>query len=248
MNSGKRRVAVVTGAASGIGLACARALAAEDAQLVLVDRDVKIPTVAEKLGGLGLVVDLAAENEILAACKRIADAFGRVDVLINNAGIHPKVNGGKPPVHSIKSADWARVIAVNLTAPFLIYRELFPALQKSGSARIVNISSRAGRNVSPIAAGHYSASKAGLIGLSRVMALEGAPFGMTVNTVAPGPVVTGLTESSSEEVRNRLAQTVPVGRYGSADEVAAAVMFLCSPSASFVTGAALDVNGGSFMP
>jgi len=241
------RVVVITGAASGIGKATALEFKAENARLVLLDRDVAVERLAQEIDARAIVLDLASEQDIKVACAQILSEFGRVDVLVNNAGIHPRHDGGKAPLHLTSTTEWQNVLAINLTAPFLMYRELFEGLKRSGSARIINVSSRAGRTISPTAAGHYSASKAGITGLTRVMAQEGAPYGMTANAVAPGPVVTGLTVNSSGDVRAELARSVPAGRYGAPEELAAAILFLASPKATYVTGATLDVNGGSFM-
>ena len=171
-----------------------------------------------------------------------------IDILINNAGIHPKLDGKAIPIEKLALVDWNAMLAVNLTAAFLLCRELLSGMSSRGWGRIINISSRAGRALSPLSSVAYAATKAGLIGFSRTLAAEAAVGGVTVNTVAPGPVKTALTGDSSTATQTRLVSTIPLGRYGEADEVAAAVAFLASDAASYITGAVIDVNGGSFMP
>jgi 3-oxoacyl-[acyl-carrier protein] reductase len=244
------RIALVTGAANGLGATIAGHLAAGGSEVHLVDRDPVVHDVARRLqadGSMtahGHVVDLVDESALLALTAQLP----RIDVLVNNAGIHPKLNGNAIPIEKLGLADWNTVIAVNLTAAFLLSRELLPAMFEHGWGRIVNVSSRAGRTLSPLSSVAYATTKAGLIGFARTLAAEAAPSGVTVNTVAPGPVKTALTGESSASVQARLVDTIPLGRYGEVDEVASAVGFLASDAASYITGAVIDVNGGSFMP
>jgi len=246
------KVALVTGAASGIGKAVASQFAREGAELLLLDRDPMVKEVAAHLSDSSpartYLIDLADPTQIAALTVEIRASHPRIDVLVNNAGINPKKDGRKAEIPEITDEVWAQVLAINLTAPFLLYRELIEPLKASGAGRVINITSRGGRSVSPLAAAHYAATKTGLIGLTRVMALEGAPFGITANSVAPGPILTALTSQSSEASRSQLAKSVPLGRYGDPEDVAEIVTFLASARASYVTGAVFDVNGGSFMP
>ncbi|MBJ3775340.1 SDR family NAD(P)-dependent oxidoreductase [Acuticoccus mangrovi] len=236
------RTAIVTGGASGIGRACVERLRHEGLTVVVVDRAVEAADQADSFR-----VDLADDAAIVDFASTFRARYGRLDVLVNNAGVHPKKDGAKILIEETTTAMWNAVIAVNLTAPFVLFRELLPLLRRAGDARVINVASRGGRTVSPIAAAHYSASKAGLIGLTRVMAIEGAADGVMVNCVAPGPVLTSLSTNLGA-VRDAMAKTIPVGRYGRPEEIAAAVAFLASPDASFITGAVIDANGGSFMP
>lgn len=248
------RVAVVTGAAGGIGAAVARRLAAGGHDLVLVDRDRAVHDVAAKLAGDGrsaaaFVADLGDPEEVARAAKDVEVRYGRCDVLVNNAGIHPKHSDGSHyRIAQIDLTQWERVMAVNLTAPYLLSAWALGLMTSNGWGRIVNVSSRAGRIYSDVAGAHYSASKAGLIGFTRVLAGEGGPFGVTANCVAPGRVRTPLSDQGgvSLGLHDRFASAVPVGRIGTATELAAAVAFLVSDDAGFVTGAVLDVNGGQF--
>ncbi|MCO6385291.1 SDR family NAD(P)-dependent oxidoreductase [Oceanicola sp. 502str15] len=238
-------VAVVTGGAreGGIGEACQNELTNRGYRVVAADIEfVEADGESDRFG-----LDLASEVAIVDFCAKVAGRYGRVDLLVNNAGLHPKNDGQKITIAETTTDQWNLILAVNLTAPFLLFREFLPLLSESGAGRVVNIASRAGRTASPIAAAHYSASKSGLIGLSRIMAVEGAQAGITVNCVAPGPVLTPIS-TKLQDVRDRIAKTIPVGRYGRPEEVAAAVGFLASREASFITGAIIDANGGSFMP
>lgn len=247
----KTKIAVVTGAAGAIGIASAKELLALGYSVVLTDVNKSVHDAAASVGGKdrasSFVVDLLSEQQIRKFGADVIQRFGSIDVLVNNAGIHPKNNGVKFNLEEITLAQWQDVFFVNLTAPFLLYQIALPHMKREGWGRIVNISSRAGRTISPLGGGHYSASKAGVVGLTRVMAYESAAFGITANCVAPGPVATAISTQVAE-VRERARATIPVGRYGTADEVAAAVKFLASDASSFVTGATLDVTGGSFMP
>ncbi len=244
------RVALVTGAASGIGLAIATRFAQDGITTVMLDRSPDVRQIASRLEGRthAIVCDVSDEAQVRAAVQGVEADHGRCDILVNNAGIHPKHEGGKFPIERIPMAQWQEVLAINLTAPFLFCQLVMPLMRRHGWGRVINISSRGGRTVSPVASAHYAATKSGLIGLTRIAALEGAADGITANCVAPGPILSAMTAGSSPEVRAAFTRSVPLGRYGDPEEIASAVAFLASDASSFITGAIFDINGGTYMP
>ena len=249
----RERVAVVTGAASGIGLGVARHLAVEGYQVVAVDRSDAVQSAAGALAAEGLrvtgtVLDVSDEAAIQRFVAGIDERFERLDILVNNAGIHPKIDGKRNSFLTMTTQQWNEVINVNLTSMFVFSREVAPLMCRRRWGRIVNMSSRAGRTLVETAGIHYAASKAGIIGMMRVMAAELAAKGITVNCIAPGRIETPLTSQGSDEQRARLVANIPVGRIGVPDEIGHVVAFLVSLQSAYLTGAVLDVNGGTFMP
>ncbi|MGE0097403.1 MAG: SDR family oxidoreductase [Hydrogenophaga sp.] len=250
MSTASPRVALVTGAASGIGLAIATQLAKDGFVTVMLDRSASITSIAADVAGQthAIVCDVADETAIHAAVEAVDARYGRCDVLVNNAGIHPKREGGKFLIEQIPMAQWQEVMAVNLTSAFVFCQRVMPLMRRHRWGRIINISSRGGRTASPVASAHYAATKAGLIGFTRIAALEGAVDGITANCVAPGPIESAMTAGSSPEVRAAFARSVPLGRYGDPEEIASAVSYLAGDGSSFITGAIFDINGGTYMP
>lgn len=246
------RSALVTGSASGIGLAIAERLAADGMRLLLADRSDTIHAVARRLGTGGcevsaIVVDLADEAQVLALAEHTRTVFGGCDVLVNNAGMHPKREGGSYKLPDIPTSDWELVLRVNLTAPFVLCRELVPLMKAKGWGRVINIASRAGRTYIAPSGIHYAASKAGLIALTRQVAGDYARWGITANSVAPGRIETPLSNQSSPEIIARAVETIPARRLGTPAEIAATVQFLASDGAGYINGACIDANGGAFM-
>lgn len=243
-----RRI-LLTGAAGGLGLSMAAVLAEAGYSLVLLDRAPGVADQAAELRGQGfdashVLFDLADMDRLPAMTASLAERQGTIDILINNAGIGlPGAHGRPPVIADVSGGDWARVLAVNLTAPMLLCQALLPAMADRGWGRIVNISSRAGRTSVPASDVAYAATKAGIIGLTRRLALEVAAQGITVNAIAPGHIDTALARQSSAPGRS----TIPVGRVGLPAEVAAAVRYLIGEDAGYTTGAVLDVNGGAFI-
>lgn len=240
--------ALVTGAAGGIGAAVAKAFSQRGVRVLLVDRNESVVQMAQTLPGASArVVDLSIEKEVLDLARYARGEFGGCDILVNNAGINPKREGRGYRTEEIDMEVWNAVMQVNLAAPFLLCRELLPAMRERGWGRVINIASRAGRTYIPGVSTFYSVSKAGLVGMTRQLAGEFAASGITVNCVAPGPVDTPLSLQSSKETLAKSGANVPSARRGTAEEIAAAVDFLATPGAGFVCGACIDANGGGFM-
>jgi len=240
------RVALVTGASRGLGRAAAARLLERGASVAVNVRDVeRARATARELGErcIPLPGDVAGDGvpeELVAAALR---EFGRIDILINNAALPLTTR-----FEQITPEEWRRAVEVNLTAPFLLTRAVLPAMKAQGYGRIINISSTAGRMVSTLGGAHYTATKTGLLGLTRAAAKELGRYGITVNAVCPGMIDTELTrESASDEQLERIAKGYPIPRLGTAREVADTICFAASEAAGYITGAVFDVNGGDLM-
>ncbi len=235
--------AVVTGAASGIGLATARRLIDARAGVVLWDRDrSNLDRAAASLGNNVLAavqVDIADRQSVADAALTSIEHADRIDILVNSAGIA----GGGGLVWEYDLDAWDRMIAVNLTGQFLVCRALLPHMIKGGWGRIVNVASVAGKEGNPKASA-YSAAKAGLIGFTKSLAKELAGTGVLVNVVTPGIIDTELLDNVPQERIDYMVAKIPMGRMGAADEVAAMITWLCSEDCSFSTGAVFDLSGG----
>ncbi|MGJ5180231.1 SDR family NAD(P)-dependent oxidoreductase [Bradyrhizobium oligotrophicum] len=248
------RVALITGGASGIGLAIVRLLLEGGIRVAFVAR--QEDHVARALDHLGRdqarliadAIDVTCEQKMAAFIDRVRRQWDDVTILVNNAGISPKRSDPTAPwMMQTSVQEWQSVIAVNLNGPFMLTRLVAPAMIRRRMGRIVNIGSLAGRAVPHIAGPHYAASKAGLVGLTRAAARDLAPFGITVNCVAPGRILSDMAGAADSEVNRAALSRIPLGRFGTADEVAGLVGFLvCSPAAAFLTGATLDITGGEF--
>ncbi|RMH53190.1 MAG: 3-oxoacyl-[acyl-carrier-protein] reductase [Alphaproteobacteria bacterium] len=238
------KAALVTGASGGIGGAIARALHARGATVGLsgTRRDA-LERLAAELGSRAHVLpcDLSQPDSVEALPGQAVAAMGGLDILVNNAGL---TRDGL--FMRMSDEDWERVLAVNLTAAMRLARGVLRGMMKARWGRIISITSVVGVTGNP-GQGNYAASKAGLIGMSKSLAAEVASRGITVNCVAPGFIETAMTAALSEEQRKRLLAAVPAGRMGTPEEIAAAVVYLASPEAGYVTGTTLHVNGGLAM-
>jgi NAD(P)-dependent dehydrogenase (short-subunit alcohol dehydrogenase family) len=239
------RVAVVTGAGSGIGLASARRMASEGAKIAVVDIDGETgKAAAEEVGGLFVQADVTAEDEVAAMYDATLGAFGRIDIAFNNAGISP------PDDDSILDTGieaWRRVQEVNLTSVYLCCKHVIPHMRARGGGSIINTASFVAVLGSATSQISYSASKGGVLAMSRELGVQFARDGIRVNALCPGPVNTPLLQqlfaADPERAARRLVH-VPMGRFAEAEEIAAAVAFLASDDASFVTAATFLVDGG----
>jgi 3-oxoacyl-[acyl-carrier protein] reductase len=247
MVSVQGRIALVTGASQGIGRACALELAAAGATVALAARNQeKLAEVAKEIEGAGgqaaaFALDIASEESIKAAAKEVLARFGKVEILVNNAGI---TRDGL--MLRMKRADWDDVLTTNLTGAFVLTQAVLSPMLKNRWGRIIQISSVVGRT-GQAGQVNYAASKAGLIGMTRAMAREVASRGITVNAVAPGYIETPMTSVLNQERRAAMMAEIPLGRPGTDRDVAQAVVFLASDAAAYITGHVLDVNGGMFM-
>jgi 3-oxoacyl-[acyl-carrier protein] reductase len=241
------QVAVVTGASRGIGRAIALKLSGEGAAVVVTATSVEgAQRTADAIvaaGGkaLALKVDVSVSSEVEALFKEAVAAFGRLDILVNNAGI---TKDGL--LMRMKEADWDAVIDVNLKGAFICTREASKVMSKARYGRIVNVSSVVGEMGNPGQA-NYCASKAGMIGFTKSVAKELARRNVTVNAVAPGFIETDMTQELSDKAREALQEQIPMGRLGASEDIAAAVLFLVSEGAAYITGHVLSVNGGMYM-
>jgi 3-oxoacyl-[acyl-carrier protein] reductase len=241
----KDRVAVVTGAARGIGRGIALALAREGARVAACDLDLSLlddlVSQVRAEGGqvLPLAVDVTCKDQIQRAVGQVLGQWGRVDILVNNAGIYEVL-----PIEAISEEQWDRVLAVNLKGTFLCCQAVIPAMVQQGSGCIVSIASSAGKSGGTLAGAHYSVSKAGVICLTKQLARELGPHGITANAVAPGRIDTPMIHLASDEENEAFRLRTPLGRLGTPEDVAGAVVFLASDEASFITGEIVDVNGG----
>ena len=241
------RVALVTGASQGIGLACALHLARHGASVALAARNQqKLDELAAQITAAGgkaavFAIDVSDEEQIKSGIKSAIAHFGKVDILVNNAGITRD-----QLVMRMKRADWDSVLSTNLTSAYLAIQQVVPGMLKQRWGRIINITSVFGQ-MGQAGQANYAASKAGLIGLTMAIAREVASRNITSNAVAPGFIETNMTAALSEEFKQNAVKQIPLGRVGSPEDVAHAVSFLASEESSYITGHVLNVNGGLLM-
>ncbi len=242
------KVAVVTGAASGIGRGIAVAFAGEGADIAVVDvagpdQAAGVLADIEALGRKALFVrcDVSKENDVRTMAREVLGQFGRVDILVNNAGIFTQSLLADLPVD-----DWDRVVGVNLRGTFLCTRMLIGQMLERGSGRVINIASQLGQ-IGGTEVAHYCASKAGVIGLTKALAREVAASGVLVNAIAPGPIETPLLDGETEEWRSAKLAELPMGRFGTVAEVTPTAVLLASDDGAYYVGQTLGPNGGDVM-
>lgn len=245
----EKRIALITGSGQGIGKAIALNFAREGASIAVNDipfNEEKAKATVEELRALGVeaelfLADVSKEDEVTKMVTDVQARFGRLDILVNNAGIN---RDGL--LHKASGENWAAVVAVNLTGPFNCTKAVLPGMRAQGYGRIVNMSSLTAR-IGIFGTGYYATTKAGLIGLTKVTAVENATKGITCNALAPGYINTDMMNKYPAEQNAKLIATIPVGRFAEPTEVADAALFLASDASSYITGAVLDINGGSFI-
>jgi 3-oxoacyl-[acyl-carrier protein] reductase len=254
--SDTRRVALITGASRGIGRAIAERLARDGFALFLnASSREAIEATAREIAARGttvhtFVADVSDRDAVASMLAEAEARFGRLDVVVNNAAVSLRVDGRPPSLEATPFEHWDRMLAVNLTGPFLVCRAAVPMMKRNRWGRIVFVGSMSARIYTGNTSLPYASAKAGLLGLARLLAAELGRDGITVNTVAPGRVKTGMSDTYSnyKALDVEYARRTPVGRIGVPEDVAAAVAYLASEEASYVNGAILDVSGGMCLP
>ncbi len=238
------KCALVTGATGGIGGEIAKSLHAQGATIAISGRNEdKLNALAQELGERVHVLpaDLSSEEAVKDLIKRADEAMGKIDILVNNAGLTRDGLSMR-----MKNSDWQDVLDVNLTAPFQLAQAVQRGMMKRRAGRIINISSVVGVTGNPGQC-NYVASKAGMIGWSKAMAAEIASRGITVNCIAPGFIATAMTDALNDDQKAKINTTIPAGKMGASEDIAAAAVFLASDEAGYVTGQTIHVNGGMAM-
>lgn len=241
------RTAIVTGGAKGIGKGCCEMLAALGANVVIADMNFEGAKTVEKeltdkgLSAMAVSVNVKKVDDIKDMVAKTVERFGDVHILINNAGILHTT-----PIEDITEAEWDNIVDINLKSVFFATQAVLPYMKKNKYGKILNLSSLAGRNGGIANGLGYSATKAGIIGLTRGFASRLAADSINVNAIAPGSTDTGILDSLSPEKTAALVAKIPLGRFGKTEEIANSIVFMVSDEASFITGAVLDVNGGMY--
>jgi 3-oxoacyl-[acyl-carrier protein] reductase len=240
----QNKVAIITGGASGFGEGIARRFAAEGAHVVIADLNGEAAQkLAEGIGGLAVQADISRGLDVKAVAKAAIDRFGGIDILVNNAGI-----GHKPqPLDTLSEEDFDRIVAINAKSVYLTAREIVPLMKANKSGAILNIASTGGVSPRPNLT-WYNASKGWMITATRAMAVELAPFGIRVNAINPvageTPLLATFMGEDTPQIRAKFLASIPIGRFSTPQDIAAAACFLCSDEASMITGVALEVDGG----
>lgn len=241
------RTAIVTGGAKGIGRGCCELLAQHGANVVIADMNLAGAQEVEKAlkekgcSVKAVQVNVKSVGDVRAMVETAADTFGTVDILINNAGILHTT-----PIEDITEEEWDNIVAINLKSVFFATQAVLPYMKEKRYGKVLNLSSLAGRNGGIANGLGYSATKAGIIGLTRGFAARLAKYGINVNAIAPGSTDTGILDTLPQEKIDELVSKIPLGRFGKTEEIAGVAVFLCSDEASFMTGAIVDVNGGMY--
>jgi len=244
----EKRIAIVTGAGKGIGQAIAMELAREGIVPVIFDFDEQAArATVQALADAGVEtiwqgVDVSKVDQLERAVEVVEQTFGRIDILVNNAGV---LSTAWP--ENLTEDEWDRVLDINLKGVIFATKYVLPAMLRNGYGRIINISSNAGRGGGIGSGVAYSASKAGVLGLTKSLARKYAQKNITVNAVAPGPTSSDIVKGYTPEEYQKISASIPVGRFGTPEEIAKAVAFLASETSGFITGATLDVNGGIYI-
>ncbi len=247
MSQSAKKVAIVTGAAQGIGLAIADKLAAQDIRVAIVDINREKAELAAKglrdegREAVSFFCDVSSVDSIRDMVSQVAGHFGRIDIVVNNAGILMST-----PIPDVTEAEWDRIMAINVKSVFFVSQQALPYLKQSPSPRIVNISSLAGRMGGYETGMGYTASKGAIISMTYGMARQFAPFGITVNAVCPGTTETEIIRQWSQEKIDGLIERIPLKKLGKPENIASAVAYLASEEAEFITGLLMDVNGGMY--
>lgn len=239
------KVAIVTGAARGIGKAIAKSLADRGAAVAVVDINAEgVLQSAEEIGenAFAVACDVSHWNSVEAMVETVIAQLGQIDILVNNAGICERVS-----IENLTEEQWDRTLSVNLKGTFLVCKAVVPYMKERNSGRIINISSVSGKIGGLMVGLHYTASKGGVLALTKGLARELAPYGVTVNSVCPAMVDTEMGQMFKEDEKENYLRGVPLKRLAYAEDIAGAVIYLASDTASYVTGEVLDVNGGILM-
>lgn len=250
------KVAIITGGGQGIGRSIVLKLAKEGTKIVINDIDFKKgKKVEQKIKRLGQAIlfvkaDVSNGKEVDKMVRFVLSKFGRIDILINNAGISPKKRGGKRlEIKDIEEKEWERVMNINLKGVFNCSKAVMEIMKKQRYGKIVNIASIAGLMCGSLSfsGAHYAASKAAVICFTKTLAMELAPYGINVNVIAPGRIVTEMVKKTSPELNEMFKKKIPLRRFGDPEDIANAVIFLVSDSANFITGETLVIDGGVTM-
>lgn len=238
------KVAIVTGAAQGIGKEIALLLARSGARTVIIDVSDKIFDVMKEIEAFGqdslaIKCDVSNGEEVKNAVKEVIGRFGRIDILVNNAGIYPFKQ-----FTEMTEQDWDKVLNVNLKGVFHFTRFVLPKMMEQRKGKIINIASVAGSVVGFPNLAHYSASKAGIVGFTKALALEVAQYNINVNAISPGPILTPGTKALGKETYEQIRKSIPLGRWGKPEDVANLVLFLASDESDFITGQNIVIDGG----